>query len=733
MSNSDDKDLGRSLFARSTVPTTPALQAEGKRPRAAKPREKANILLVDDQPQRLLSYEAILAELGENLVRAHSGTEALARLMENEFAVILLDVNMPGMDGFETANLIHQHPRFEKTPIIFVTGIHVTDLDRLKGYKLGAVDYVYVPVVPEILRSKVTVLVELYNQRRELRLLNRNLEKANSELAHANTLLAAEKARELEHLNQNLEHANTELGRTNRSLQAEILERRRAEERMKFLAESIPSIVWTAAPDGTVTYANPHWAEYYGAMQENRPARLIDLVLHPDDAAAAREHVISHLRSGEAVQFEARHRRHDGTYRWFITRAVPWHDVDGQVVSWFGITSDIDDHKALEEQLRQTDRRKDEFLATLAHELRNPLAPLQNALHILRLDPAGGDAARNALSIMQRQMQQMVRLVDDLLDVSRITRGRLELRRENTRFSAVVEDAVETVRPLVTSLRHRLDVDLPREPLMLDADPHRLAQVFANLLNNACKYTDPGGHISLRATRDGDEVVLTVVDSGIGIEPGLANQIFEVFVQADTALERSRGGLGIGLTLVRSLVEMHGGSVAVRSEGIGRGSEFTVRLPLAGQPRAAANAPVAVADLGVPAAEPGALRILVVDDNRDAADTLAMSLSMLGHEVRTEYDAPRVVETAATFLPELVFMDIGMPRMNGFDVARAIREQEWGGDTMLVALTGWGKEDDRAKSRDAGFDHHLVKPAELDEILRLCDVARRHTARAGAQ
>ncbi|HET7845065.1 MAG TPA: response regulator [Xanthomonadales bacterium] len=730
MSNGTQKDQGRSIFARQPQATTSPAATAAKRERAAKPREKANILLVDDQPQRLLSYEAILAELGENLVRAHSGTEALARLMESEFAVILLDVNMPGMDGFETANLIHQHPRFEKTPIIFVTGIHVTDLDRLKGYKLGAVDYVYVPVVPEILRSKVCVLVELYNQRRELRSLNRNLEKANSELAHANTLLAAEKARELEQMNMTLEHANSELGRTNRSLQAEILERRRAEERMKFLAESIPSIVWTAAPDGTVTYANPHWAEYYGPMQENRPARLIDLVLHPDDAAMAREHVIGRLQNGEPVQFEARHRGHDGSYRWFLTRAVPWRDAEGHIVSWFGITADIDDHKALEEQLRETDRRKDEFLATLAHELRNPLAPLQNALHILRLDPAGGDAARSALGVMARQMQQMVRLVDDLLDVSRITRGRLELRRESCRFSAVVEDAIETVRPLIASLGHHLEVDLPQEPLMLDADPHRLAQVFANLLNNACKYTDPGGRIALRAQREGDQVVLKVTDSGIGIAPELASQIFDVFVQADTALERSRGGLGIGLTLVRSLIEMHGGTVTVRSDGIGKGSEFTVRLPLATAVRVP-GAPIGVAQVATPASEPGALRIMVVDDNRDAADTLAMSLAMLGHEVRTVYDSPQVVGSAAAFQPDLVFMDIGMPRMNGYDVARAIREQEWGGDTMLVALTGWGKEDDRAKSRNAGFDHHLVKPADLDEILRLCDVARSHTARAG--
>jgi PAS domain S-box-containing protein len=729
MNHGTPEDRGRSLFSRPDE-TAGAEPAPRPRPRVPRKHEKANILLVDDQPQRLLSYEAILAELGENLVRAQSGTEALARLMENEFAVILLDVNMPGMDGFETANLIHQHPRFEKTPIIFVTGIHVTDLDRLKGYKLGAVDYVYVPVVPEILRSKVCVLVELYNQRRELRSLNRNLEKANSELAHANTLLAAEKARELEQLNSNLEHANSELGRTNRSLQAEILERRRAEERMKFLAESIPSIVFTAAPDGTVTYANPHWAEYYGPVRENQPARLIDLVLHPEDAPAAREHVIARLASGEAVQFEARHRRHDGSYRWFITRAVPWRDAQDRVVSWFGIMTDIDDHKALEEQLRVTDRRKDEFLATLAHELRNPLAPLQNALHILNLDPAGGEAARNAIAIMQRQMRQMVRLVDDLLDVSRITRGRLELRRETCRFAAVVEDAIETVRPLVASLGHQLEVELPQEQLHLDADPHRLAQVFANLLNNACKYTDPGGRIVLRGWRDGDAVVVSITDSGIGIAPELAGQIFDVFVQADTALERSRGGLGIGLTLVRSLVEMHGGEVSVRSAGAGQGSEFVVRLPLAAAGRVAGPAP-SIADVAAPPAEPGALRILVVDDNRDAADTLAMSLGMLGHDVRTVYDAPRVVDTAAAFQPEIVFMDIGMPRMNGFDVARAIREQEWGGDTTLVALTGWGKEDDRARSRDAGFDHHLVKPADLDDILRLCELARRHALGAG--
>jgi len=296
--------------------------------------EKAKVLLVDDQPARLLSYEAILGDLGLILVRANSGEQALHALMADEFAVILLDVNMPGMDGFETASMIHQHPRFEKTPIIFVTGVHMTDLDAMRGYKLGAFDYVYIPVVPEILRSKVTVLVDLYLHRRELQQVNQRLAGANRELEDAYSLLRAERSRELQTINESLERANAELAATNLTLRAESLQRGRAEESMRFLADSIPSIVWTAAPNGAITYANRNWHQYYGlGSSGSSPAMLPYLPLHPEDSEWVLDLVMRALAAGQKFEFEARHRGHDGRYAWFITRGVPWFDSAGTLTT----------------------------------------------------------------------------------------------------------------------------------------------------------------------------------------------------------------------------------------------------------------------------------------------------------------------------------------------------------------------------------------------------------------
>jgi PAS domain S-box-containing protein len=671
-----------------------------------------NVLLVDDQPSRLLSYRAILEPLGEHLVEARSGAEALQRLIDDEFAVILLDVNMPGMDGFETAGMIHEHPRFENTPIIFVTAINVTDMDRLQGYKLGAVDYVTVPVIPEILRGKVMVLTELFRKRRELQLLN-------ASLAEANAALQAERAREVNTLNDSLRRANDELTNTNASLQAEIAERRAAEQRMAFLAETVPSIIWTCAPDGEITYGNSYWREYYGIEQGGAPAQLTRAIVHPDCSERVHSLVTASLAAERAFEFEARHRRHDGAYRWFITRAVPWRDDHGIVQSWFGVTTDIHDQKELQDRLRDADRRKDEFLATLAHELRNPLAPIQSALHALKLAPQEGTRER-LQGIMERQMQLLVRMIEDLLDVSRISRGKLILRTQRVQLSQVLAVAIETVRPLIEQAGHTLNVDLGEEDVTLDGDPQRLSQVFANLLNNACKYTEPGGTLWIGARTEDGVLRVSLRDTGIGLSRDHLARVFELFAQVDVSLERSRGGLGIGLTLVRQLVEMHGGQVSARSEGTGRGSEFIVSLPVAAPLQAA----TAVAPDALPAAIEGALRVLVVDDNRDGADTLALSLGMLGHQVMAAYDPLEALERAGSFAPDLAFLDVGMPSMNGYELARRIKELAWGRDTMLVALTGWGQEEDRRRSSDAGFDEHIVKPIDFAAIEHVCQRAR---------
>ncbi|HEX7183239.1 MAG TPA: ATP-binding protein [Thermoanaerobaculia bacterium] len=364
------------------------------------------------------------------------------------------------------------------------------------------------------------------------------------------------------------------------------------------------------------------------------------------------------------------------------------------------------------EQLAEADRRKDEFLATLAHELRNPLAPLRNALQIIRK----GGMNERVQGMMERQVHHMVHLVDDLLEVSRITRGKIELRRERVELSTIVQNAIETSHPLIEASRHELSVTLPPEPLMLDADPVRLAQVVANLLNNAAKYTDPGGRIWLTAGREGGEAVIRVLDSGIGIPPEMMPRIFEMFAQADRSLGRSQGGLGIGLTLVRNLVQMHGGSLQAASAGPGQGSEFTVRLPLASEDRLLREGGL---EADSKASGPAARRILVVDDNEDAADSLGMLLEMLGNDVQVAHDGPSALAAMGARPPEIVLLDIGMPGMDGYEVAHWIRAQPELRGAVLIALTGWGQEEDRRRSREAGFDHHLTKPVDLKVLQTL--------------
>jgi PAS domain S-box-containing protein len=452
-------------------------------------------------------------------------------------------------------------------------------------------------------------------------------------------------------------------------------------------------------------------------------AALYGLV-HEEDRprVAALEEVA--LRDLAPFDCEFRSRTRSGGLVWVHARSAPRPLATGQV-AWEGILSDVTARKRAEEavrsqaeSLRDADRRKDEFLATLAHELRNPLAPLRNALEVLKLAGGNPEIAEQARGMMERQLGQMVRLIDDLLDVSRITRGRLELRRERVELASVVRCAVEGSRPHIEASAHRLTVALPPEPVWLDADPVRLAQVFANLLTNAAKYTDRGGRIGLTAEPRGGEVVVSVRDTGIGIAAEHLPRLFQMFSQVAPALERSQGGLGIGLSLVKGLVEMHGGVVEARSEGPGRGSEFVIRLP------------VAPADLAKELQHAGSgggetnrprRRVLVADDNRDAADSLAMMLRLAGHEVHATHDGREAVEAAEWFRPDVAFLDIGMPRLNGLDAARLIREEPWGREVVLVAVTGWGQEEDKRRAAEAGFDGHLTKPvapADLQSLLQ---------------
>jgi signal transduction histidine kinase len=561
-------------------------------------QDKANILLVDDQPARLLTYQSVLSVLEQNLVCAHSGAEALQKLMHDDFAVVLLDVSMPEMDGFETAQLIHQHPRFEKTPIIFVTGVHVSELDRLKGYKAGAVDYVSIPVVPEILRSKVAVLVELHCKRRELSELNRRLAGANQQLAQANTALQIEKTRELQALNTTLQQANAALERANFNLQSEVRERTRAEEALK-----------------------------------------------------------------------------------------------------------------------EANRHKDEFLAMLAHELRNPLAPILTAAHLMRAKNLQDPQLCLARDVIERQLAQLTRLVDDLLDVSRITTGKIKLALEPIDVTEVLARAVETVESAVRVRQQVFTTEVADRTLKVWGDRVRLTQAIANLLENAVKYTERGGRIDLTVGQRGAQLEIAVADNGIGIAPDVLPRVFDLFAQGRREPMHPQGGLGVGLALVRRLAEMHGGTISAYSAGVGLGSRFVLRLPLFAErtQQLATAEPVAGAN------EPQSVRrrILVVDDNVDALESLTALLKLSGHEVYSALSGDAALEAAEWHRPELVLLDIGMPHPDGYEVARRLRAQPWGKRMVLVAVTGWGQESDRRRSGEAGLDGHLVKPLAMDQLNQL--------------
>lgn len=388
------------------------------------------------------------------------------------------------------------------------------------------------------------------------------------------------------------------------------------------------------------------------------------------------------------------------------------------LVSGLKLHEQTEVEKLLTAELRAAVQTRDHFLAVLSHELRNPLTAFNTGL--LLLDHAGSEPGRAKWTreMMGRQLVQMVRLVDDLLDISRIASGKVVLRRQSVELAMVLRDAVEASRPLIDGGGHELTVDLPPEPILLSADPTRLAQVFLNLLNNAAKYSEPGGRIRLSATRAGDEIAVSIRDTGIGIAAAALPKIFDAFMQVDTSWQRAQGGMGIGLSLVKEFVELHGGRVEARSGGLGAGSEFLVHLPIAIRP--VSESPVALP--AETSARPR--RILVVDDNRDAAESLALMLELMGHDVRSAYDGEAGVAVATEFRPEIILMDLGMPKLNGYEAARWIRSETWGNDPFLVALTGWGTDDDRTRTREAGFDQHLVKPVNVDSLSRALAAAK---------
>ncbi|MEX0716411.1 MAG: response regulator [Planctomycetaceae bacterium] len=543
--------------------------------------DRVTILLVDDRPEQLLVLETMLADLRQNLVRANSGREALRFLLHDECALILLDVNMPELDGFETALLIRERPSTRRTPIIFVTAHDETETHVSRGYSLGAVDYIHTPVLPEVLVAKVSVFVELARQTERLR-------------------------RQADHLESCVQERTAELQSLNTALQAEIAERTRAaEERDRLLSE---------AQDGV--------------------------------------------------------------------------------------------------------RRRDEFLAMLSHELRNPLASITSAADVMRIRGVAAPETEAARDIIERQAQHMARLLNDLLDISRITRGTVSLQKQPVDVGRAVAEAVEAIRDQSADTRHEFSLAVPEEPLLVHADPTRLTQIISNLLGNAVRYSDPGGRIAITADRENGQARIRIRDSGIGIAPEMISRIFDPFVQLDRSHARSNQGLGVGLTLVRRLVELHGGRVAAHSAGVGQGSEFIVLVPEM-PTESATETPTQPIPCDRAADRAAARRIVLVDDNGNIRRMLSSLLGLNGHQVEVSTDGPGGVETIRRLRPDVALIDIGLPGFDGYEVAAQVRADRECRHVRLVAMTGYGQPEDRRRALAAGFDDHLVKPFSAEALNRL--------------
>lgn len=689
--------------------------------------EKINILIVDDLPEKLLVLETILEGLGENIVKANSGAEALRLVLERDFAVILLDVYMPGMSGFETAGLIRQRRKSAHTPIIFITAF-ADEMHTAQAYSMGAVDYILSPIVPEILRTKVKVFVDLYRMTQQAR------RQADERVALAQEQAARAAAEEATRRSAFLAEASKVLSS---SLDAEATRR----GLLRLVVPALADMAGVALQPEVSTERQSEFAWFSSPDNQVRFGSLAG----SEQACSALERVLaggpSEILEGSAVPYRIEGHKAEAAVEGMLHFAIllPLQArgrtlgvlILGQGQSSRSLSS-IDralaedlagraaialDNARLYRNVQEADRHKNEFLSMLSHELRNPLTPIRNAIHLLRMRCTGDPEILSLREMIDRQVEHLTRLVDDLLDLSRITRGKIQLRIQSVAVDEIIARAVETSRPLLDSRKHELTVALPPERLHLRGDPIRLAQVISNLLNNAAKYTEEGGRIRVKVEHEEDMAIFRIRDNGIGIPLDMLSSIFELFKQVDRSLDRSQGGLGIGLTLVHKLVGMHGGRVEAFSDGPNHGSEFVVHLPIGQMKESptvqdANNSPLA-------ASPQQRRRVLIVDDNADAAQTLAMLMEIGGHESRLCYDGPSALQEAQEFLPEVVLLDIGLPGLDGLEVARRLRTMNLSPRPVLVALTGYGQSDDVRRSQEAGFDHHLVKPADPHALMEL--------------
>jgi PAS domain S-box-containing protein len=627
------------------------------------------ILLVDDTEASRYAVSRILRQARFQVVEATTGEEAL-RLAAEKPDLIILDVNLPDMSGYEVCQRIKAAPATASILVLHLSASFVGSEHRAEGLESGADGYLTYPLEPRELVANVHALLRIRQAERAMR-----------------------EQREL----------------------------------LRVTLGSIGDGVIATDIHGVVTFINAVARELIGWGEEAVGKSLTDIfhIVNEEVGTRADNPVMRVIRTGRTSGL-ANHTlliSRDGTRRPIDDTAAPILDEAGQFVGVVLVFRDITTRRHLEGELQrrtdaliEADRRKDEFLAMLAHELRNPLAPLRNTLESLKLRFAEDPTLARAGGVMERQVAHLVRLIDDLMDVSRITRGKFELRKERIILSVVLGRAVEAARPFLDTRQHRLEMSLPDEDVYMEADPARVEQIVANLLTNAAKYTPPGGDVHLSAALEGQEVVIRVRDNGIGIRPEMLPRLFTLFQQADRVPGQISEGLGIGLNLVRTLAEMHGGSVSASSPGPNQGSEFVVRLPV-GSPGVAEESPDPTA---TPPANLRPLRVLVTDDNIDAAETLAVLLQYYGLEVRTAHDSKHALEIAEVFQPHVIFLDIALPGgVDGYELARRLRRRPGLESVLLIAMTGYGSPDDVQLARDAGFDHHLVKPADPDAVQHL--------------
>ena len=683
----------------------PPMNGGGRGQPLAADAPPARILMVDDHPANLVALSAILEPLGQDLVAAHSGEEALRHLLDSDFALILLDVQMPGLDGIQTAKLIKERPRNRHLPIIFLTAIHKDPAHIFRGYKEGAVDYLLKPFDPEILRAKVAVFVDLWRKTELLR--------------HQEAMLRARERIEVE---------------------------KRGELRFRVLTDSMPQCVWAARADGEIYYCNRIWRDYAG---EGAGTSFFEAV--PDEELEeVRRSYRAAVRSGKSWEREQRLRRKDGEWRWHLCRLVPEHDERGSIMGFICTATDIDQQKRIEQanrtlltsekearrQAEIANRTKDEFLATVSHELRTPLNAILGWTRMLRTGAVEPKSLARVLETIERNARAQTQLVEDILDVSRIIAGKLRVNIQGTDLHGVARAALDAVRPAAEAKGVVLTADLRPGSDEFSGDPDRLQQIIWNLLSNAIKFTPKDGQVELRIERLRSRVQIKVSDTGAGIAPGALPHVFDRFWQADSSITRAQGGLGLGLAIVRHLVELHGGTTRAESEGEGKGARFTVEMPVRAVAPEKPASPESDKVEAVAVAEPVALAekllqgldVLVVDDELDARDLIAAVLSKCGAEVRCASSVEEGIGQIRGRRPDVVLSDIGLPVEDGYALIRRLRELD--GEIPVAALTAYAGAEDQRRALAAGFDAFVTKPAEPAELaLLVASLAGRVEAR----